>query len=265
MGGTLAGAFFIVDLRGMSATMPFMKYKSGQEFLNAENKAITLMGMSGVGKSYLSIMMEEWGWFHYSCDVEIGTTFLSDKMPRPVTPEDVSPLSDFIGKLGDVSLAQFKAHQKMYYDAEIEALKAAAKEAQKHRKFVNDSTGSICEILDDDVLAEVGRASLFVYIKAGNKEEKEILQRAQDYPKPLFYPPKLLDSWVDEYMQLFAHNDESQIEADEFVRFVFPRLFETRLPKYDYLAEQYGVMLHCEDVYKVKSEDDLLQLIAGAF
>lgn len=241
-----------------------MKYKEPQDFLNSDNKAITLMGMSGVGKSHLSMMMEEWGWHHYSCDVEIGSKFLADKMPRPVSADDVSPLSDFIGKLGDVSLADFKARQKEYYDAEIMALKDAAKQAAKYPKFVNDSTGSICEILDEGVLAEVGHATLFVYIKAGHQQEKEILQRAQDYPKPLFYPPKLLDAWVHEYMQLFAHNDETQIEADEFVRFVFPRLFDARLPKYDLLAEQYGVTLHCDDVYQIKSEDDLMQLIAGA-
>jgi len=35
-------------------------------------KAITLMGMSGVGKSHFSMQLAQWGWGHYSCDVEMN-------------------------------------------------------------------------------------------------------------------------------------------------------------------------------------------------
>ena len=46
------------------------------DFNDIEHKVITLMGMSGVGKTYLSTMLDREGWHHYSCDYEIGTKYL---------------------------------------------------------------------------------------------------------------------------------------------------------------------------------------------
>lgn len=241
-----------------------MIYTSGKDFTNSKHKTITLIGMSGVGKSHLSMMMAEWGWHHYSCDFEIGAKYLANEMPRPVKADDITPIAEFIGKLGNVSIEEFKARQKQYYDAEVKALEAVIQEAQNHEKFVNDSTGSLCEILDDDLLDRVGRASLFVYIKASDQEEKDILERAQDYPKPLFYPPKLLDAWIDEYVSVFTHGQESEIDADEFTRWVFPRLFETRLPKYQRLADMYGVTISTDKMYQVENESDFMMLIGEA-
>ena len=220
--------------------------------------------MSGVGKSYLSLQLAEWGWHHYSCDLEIGTRFLGDHIEGEVRAEDLSALSRFIGKVGELPLEEFKRRQKLYYNAEIAALKDVAQKADKYKKFVNDSTGSLCEILDEDVLREVGEATLFVYIKASKKEEAEILRRAEEYPKPLFYPPRQFDAWLHEYQQLFDAPNPDQIDADEYARWVFPRLFETRLPKYERLAEMYGVIVSSKEVHGVRSEDDFLNLIAKA-
>jgi GTPase SAR1 family protein len=49
---------------------------SPQEFLNWENKRITLLGMSGVGKTTLADKLPKETWFHYSGDYRIGTRYL---------------------------------------------------------------------------------------------------------------------------------------------------------------------------------------------
>lgn len=83
------------------------------EFNDISHKVITLMGMSGVGKTYLSTMLAGQGWKHYSCDYEIGTRYLGDEIVRTlsaargesvqneITAENLSMLSEYVGRLGD--------------------------------------------------------------------------------------------------------------------------------------------------------------------
>ena len=56
----------------------------------------------------------------------------------------------------------------------------------------------------------------------------------------------------------------AQIAPDAFVRWVFPRLVEDRLVKYQALADQYGYTIKSDDLYHCNSADDVINLIAGA-
>ena len=51
---------------------------SRDDFLQWENKAITLLGMSGVGKTTLANQLPKSSWFHYSADYRIGTKYLAE-------------------------------------------------------------------------------------------------------------------------------------------------------------------------------------------
>ena len=51
---------------------------SPQQFLDSENKRITLLGMSGVGKTRLASILRSRGWFHFSGDYRIGTHYLDE-------------------------------------------------------------------------------------------------------------------------------------------------------------------------------------------
>ena len=48
------------------------------EFRRWENKKVTLLGMSGVGKTYLSSLLRDSQWFHFSGDYRIGTRYLDE-------------------------------------------------------------------------------------------------------------------------------------------------------------------------------------------
>lgn len=238
------------------------------EFREIERKVITLMGMSGVGKTYLSSMLAVQGWRHYSCDYEIAKKL---GMADEVTREDISALSEYVGRLGNVDkgglpLDEFSARQQAYFTAEREALaqlparvKVAHQEGFTH--VVNDSTGSMCEIDDRVLLDAVDENSLIVYIKANAEEEKAVLERARQHPKPLFYSPERFDYWVDEYLAETGCGGADEIEPDGFSRWVFPRLFENRLPKYQRIADKYGVTIPSAAFHGVGSTQAFLDVI----
>ena len=51
---------------------------SASEFTQWSNKAITLLGMSGIGKTTLANKLPKSKWFHYSGDYRIGTKYLEE-------------------------------------------------------------------------------------------------------------------------------------------------------------------------------------------
>lgn len=250
--------------------MPITK----SDFNKIDKKVITLMGMSGVGKTYLSSLLAKENWFHYSCDLEIGTTYLGGEISKTlgeenaVIAEDLSQLSRYVGQLGQgkLSLEEFKRRQNKYFDAECESLRRLQEVVnQAHQdgfeQVINDSTGSLCEINDKVLLGAVDENSLIVYIKATAAEEKEVLKRAQDYPKPMFFSPERFDYWVEEYLTIKGIDNVSEMDADDFGRWVFPRLFENRLPKYQYIADKYGVTIPSEALQNVKTSEEFLTII----
>ncbi len=250
--------------------MPITK----SDFNKIENKVITLMGMSGIGKTYLSCLLAKEGWFHYSCDLEIGTTYLGAEIEETlgekntVIAEDLSQLSRYVGQLGAGKLPfdEFKRRQNTYFEAECESLRQLQKVvAQAHKggfsQVVNDSTGSLCEIDDEVLLDAVDENSLIVYIKANAEEEKHVLKRAQDYPKPMFFSPERFAFWVEEYLTVNDLKDTNEMDADDFGRWVFPRLFENRLPKYQYIADKYGVTIPSSAFHGVTTSNDFLKII----
>ena len=49
-----------------------------EEFRAWKQKSVTLLGMSGVGKTHLSMLLRRHHWFHYSGDYRIGTRYLDE-------------------------------------------------------------------------------------------------------------------------------------------------------------------------------------------
>ncbi len=242
---------------------------SKQEFLNAPRKAITFIGMSGAGKTHISSQLEQAGWNNYSCDFVIGDEYLRTELEGSFSADDIGALSLYLGRLGGeqhggFALEKFKKRQKAYYDAEVLALNAMNDVmAQGNGHFVHDSTGSLCEIEEDDVIQKIGETTLFVYLKADAETEKEVLQRAFDYPKPLFFPAQFLSDHIEQFLSEQEIKSVDDIVPDDFSRWVFPKLFEARKPKYQRLADLYGVTIPAAEFYALQSSDQFIETIAN--
>lgn len=268
-----------------------------EEFRNWDNKRITLLGMSGVGKTRLAVMLRAHNWFHYSGDYRIGTRYLDEAMldnikkqamqvpflrdllrsdsifiQNNITVDHLKPVSSFLGKLGDpehggLPLEEFKHRQDLHRLAEIEAMKdipefiRKAQEIYGYRHFINDVGGSICELDEPEVLRILDENTLILYIKATEKDEAALIRRAEADPKPLYYREEFLDEQLEIYLQEKNLSYVVLIDPDDFVRWIFSRLFYARIPRYEAIARDYGYTVTTDELAAVSSEADLLALL----
>jgi hypothetical protein len=273
---------------------------SSREFLDWQSKSITLLAMSGAGKTTLANKLPKAKWFHYSGDYRIGTKYLEepilDNIKRQamsvpflrqlllsdsiyisskITVDNLAAVSSFLGKLGNpelggLSLKEFKRRQKLHHDAEIAAMNDVpdfihkAEDIYGYKNFINDAGGSVCELDNPDVLNTLAKHTLIVYIKIPPALEQTIIERSKTDPKPLYYRESFLDEKLAEFMRLGNYPSPDVIPPDEFVSWVFPELFKSRLPRYEAIAEQYGYTVDANDVAAVKTEHDFIRLIAEA-
>lgn len=271
-----------------------------QEFRAWETKRITLLGMSGVGKTRLSSLLPRSKWYHYSGDYRIGSHYLDEairdniKLQMMQVPflqdllrsdsifisnnisfHNLHPLSSFLGKvgnpnLGGIGLGEFQRRQQLHHDAEVRAMLdvpnfiGKAKEIYGYNHFINDAGGSLCELDEPQVMETLAKQTLVLYIRATKEDEERLIERAKSDPKPLYYRPDFLQKALDDYRAEFGNDYVACIDPDNFTRWVFPRLFRDRIPRYETLAAQYGYSISSAEVMQLKNEQDLLDLVTDA-
>lgn len=274
---------------------------SVEAFRAWKNKSVTLLGMSGVGKTYLSGILRGHDWFHYSGDYRIGkryldepildlikqqamqAPFLRDLLRRDwidiqnnIKIEDLGPVLAFVGKLGNparggVPLDAFVRRQAQYREAEIAAMLDVPQFIRKahdiygYDHFVNDAGGSLCEMDDDRVIDCLSAHTLILYIQVTDaEEEQKLIDRAVSDPKPLYYRPAFLQEQLALYLKENALQYAAEIDPDAFGRWVFPRLFRSRIPRYEAIAGPHGYTVTSQEVARVRDEKDFMALLETA-
>lgn len=269
------------------------------EFREWEHKSITLLGMSGVGKTRLSTMLRD-NWFHYSGDYRIGTRYLDEPIldnikqqamqveflrdllrtdsiyiANNLSVDNLKPVASFLGKLGNpelsgLALPEFKRRQALHHKAEVLAMRDVPEFINKaqaiygYSHFINDAGGSVCELDDDKTLKMLSEHTLILYIKATEQDEKALIRRAELDPKPLYYREAFLDEQLATYMEQRGLEYVAQIDPDDFVRWVFPHLFYSRIPRYQAIADKYGYTITTTDLAQVRCEQDFTALVEQA-
>jgi hypothetical protein len=167
-----------------------MRFSSAREFRAWPRMAVTIFGMSGVGKTTLARLLQKDGWFHYSVDYRIGTRYMGEhivdnfkreamKIPflrellrsdsiyisSNITLENLAPLSTYLGKPGNprkggIGFEEYRRRQAQHREAEIASLSdvplfiTKARDIYGYNHFICDSGGSLCEIVDPDNQAD---------------------------------------------------------------------------------------------------------------
>ncbi len=270
---------------------------SVEDFRAWKSKRITLLGMSGVGKTRLANILRRHNWFHYSGDYRIGTHYLDEPildnvkqqvMQTPflrellrsdsiyirnnITVDNLQPVSSYLGKLGNpenggLLLKEFKSRQALHRQAEIMAMKDVplfirkAREIYGYRHFVNDAGGSVCELGAPEVIRLLDEHTLILFIQTTEKDEKKLLLRAEKSPKPLYYREEFLDEQLEYYLRENGLAYVAMMNPDDFTRWVFPRLFRARIPKYEEIAAEYGYTVTTSELAKVSDESTFLRLL----
>jgi len=271
---------------------------SVEEFRTWKNKRVTLLGMSGVGKTHLSALLRRFNWFHYSGDYRVGTRyldepildiikqqamgvpFLSDLLRRDwiyirnnIKVDDLGPVLSFVGKLGNPELGgvphdDFLRRQALYRESEISAMRDVPKFIRKaqeiygYQHFVNDAGGSLCELDEPSAIDLLAEHTLILYIQVTDTEEEEkLITRAQNDPKPLYYRPAFLQEQLNIYLEEQGLQYAAEMDPDGFTRWVFPRLFRSRIPRYEAIAKPHGYSVTSQEVANVRDEADFLELL----
>ena len=272
---------------------------TANEFLARPHKAITLLGMSGVGKTTLAYSLPASKWFHYSGDYRIGTKYLVepilDNIKRQamqvdflrdllrsdsiyiasnITVHNLAPVASFLGKIGRADLgglpvAEFIKRQRLHREAEIGAMRDVAQFIEKaqqiygYEHFVNDAGGSICELDDEETTDVLAEHTLILYLKPDEAMEQTLIERADTAPKPMYFKEDFLIPQLEEYVSSTGLASPDAIVPDEFARWVFPRLLEHRRPAYEAYADAHGYTIDARKAENVTSEEDFLALVTS--
>jgi len=265
----------------------------GLDEFRSLHHAVTLLGMSGAGKTVLSTSLRRSAnWYHYSADYRIGTRYLVEhildnikerimRMEDPfvanllrsdsiyinhnITVDNLEPVSTYLGMYGDPKLGgldkkTFLERQDDYRRAEVRSMFDAERFIDKAwqiygcKDFINDASGSLCEIVDPDdpndpVIASLTEHSLILYIQADTAFEQKLKERARSHPKPLFYNP----AFIAPHLEGKPDSGEG-IDPPDFARPLFPELLEFRKPRYTKIADAHGFTVHAKDLYAPDAE-----------
>jgi len=270
------------------------------EYRALPHKSITLLGMSGVGKTRLANVLRREDWFHYSVDYRIGTRYLDEPildnikyqaMQIPflrelllsdsiyfcnnITIDNLKPLSTWLGMLGNpelggLALEEFTRRQTLHREAEIAAMQDVPAFIEKSRSiygyahFLNDVSGSVCELDDELLLQEVAEHTIFIYLQADKQDQSHLIERAAMHPKPLYYREAFLAEKLVDYQQEKSQQYVTEIDPSDFIRWVFPHLFYSRIPRYDRIARQYGYTIEASKAFEVNNVADFETLVEAA-
>ena len=272
---------------------------SKKDFNDWKHKSITLLGMSGVGKTTLANKLPKSKWFHYSGDYRIGTKYLEEPildnikekaMDVPflaellksdsiyissnITVDNLMPISSFLGKIGDrskggLSIDEFIKRQQLHMDAEMKAMKDVPDFIEKSQRiynydhFINDAGGSICELYGTGSMDALVENTLILYIEADSSIRDELIKRAIENPKPMFYT----EDFLNEHLKIYTEEknvEQNIMDPDDFVRWIFPKLLDYRKNKYEKIASEYGYTVSASDVSNIENETEFLELIENA-
>ncbi|NOD29732.1 ATPase [Ruegeria atlantica] len=248
-----------------------------------------------------NILRDSGNWFHYSIDYRIGTRYMGEyitdnakaeamKVPflrdlllsdsiyigSNISFANLTPVAAYLGKpgnpaLGGLEMPEYRRRQEQFRLAEIHALLDTeyfidrAERLYKYPHFICDTGGSICEWVDpedpnDRVLSELSQHTLMIWLKGDEDHTAELVRRFDKAPKPMSYQAEFLTkAWTD-YLDLQGCS-EADVDPDDFVRWTYAQALAHRQPRYEAMANNWGVTIAANDIGRIRDAADFDELI----
>ena len=185
--------------------------------------------------------------------------------------------SKFMGMLGDTkingsNLEEFMDRMKQYDKAEKSAMMdipkfiKRAEDLYDYKNFIIDASGSLCEIVEpddgeDEILSLLDETCVLIYIRATEKHKKELIRRAIDNPKPIYYRSDFINDILPGLFKHFAVNEITKIAPNDVAAYLYPHLLDHRIARYEKIASRQGYALDMDESFEFKNETDLLDAL----
>lgn len=279
-----------------------MKFYDQAAYAALDHRCVTLMGMSGVGKSHLSnILRRTGGWYHYGVDYRLGTAYLREHIDEDlrnrvatnsvfsnllrkdavtirakISMENLEAMSSYLGTPGDplqggMEITEFLRRQRVHERAELAAMDdlqdftRRAYEVLGCCDVVCDTSGSLCGIVDPDDPDDpvlTNMAMRSIPILIDSSADDE----AKLIDRFLKAPKPLFYStdFFNECERLFDMPSEgwSSVNPKLFTEWALPRLIDYRAKRYRSIANGWGYSVPSEEIARVGDASDFDALLS---
>ncbi len=182
---------------------------------------ITLLGMSGIGKTYWANQLEQTGFQRFSVD-----DLIESKLGTELSVLGYEGIRDVAKWMGQPYEKQYPETSQIYLDFEqesvLELLSQLNTKSYNRSNVVIDTTGSVI-YLTDTVLRALSESTVMIYFHTPESAHKEMARQYLLDPKPVI--------WGDSYNQI---QGETTIQA---IARCYPKLLQDRTTKYKQLAK----------------------------
>jgi hypothetical protein len=83
-------------------------------------------------------------------------------------------------------------------------------------------------------------------------------------PKPMYYQSDFLDRVLPRYLAEVGMSRPEEIVPNDLFRWIFPKLVDHRLPRYEAIAEEYGIVLPADRIDDIHGESEFIEWICEA-
>lgn len=200
---------------------------------------LSLIGMSGIGKTHWAKRFKDYGFEHICCD-----DLIEEKLKPELRKLGYKGISDVAKWMGQPYEKQFKKNQQKYLDYEIKVMGEilAKLENRKQKKMVIDTTGSVI-YCGNHILKKLKKLTKIVYLGISKSARNEMFRNYLADPKPVIWGklfdqkksesfhqalgrcyPKLLE-YRQNYYKKYAHfvvpyekHKNGQIDLSDFLK-----------------------------------------------
>lgn len=203
---------------------------------------ISVIGMSGIGKTHWSKKLVDHGFLHISCD-----DLIEKKLEPELSKYGYKGLEDVGRWMGLPYDTKYPQASKKYLEKEREVIVEILDRVSsipKNTNIVVDTTGSLV-YMEDKLLEKLKQKTTVIYLEVPKEIEKEIYNTYLLHPKPVI--------WGDSFKKLPGENNSQALAR------CYLDLLSFRKKRYEKIADL--TMLYHDLRKKTFGSHDFLRLI----